>query len=814
MKKITNIVPLLMVLLAIHHTICAQLLPNYANSWLGNTFGTPANHIPHSIDNLYVTPSGKVATITGWEEGGHNVAVFDGLGNQIGIPQQSGTGSWGRFSGNAVFMDDQYVYQIMKQKGCDGNNGNLNHFPVCGTQWFCVRRFFLNGNGAPFSGGKGYDGSFLIVNTDATDLSGTPLNGVVVLNNELYVSDKLTNSIKVYNAATMSATVVRTLSVGYSGLLDYDSQGNIWLLDTIQQKIVCFSPTGVLQTPQITLPVAKKATAFCIDKVNNKVLVANNGIDQNILIYTSIFSNPAQTSTMGLTGGINAGLMGEVAPLKFSEPKGVGIDNLGNVYVGNNGVWQGGARLEKYNAANTMLWRLNGLMFTDNGTVDPTSETDFYTKEFHLTLNLNNTLPGTEWQLKGMTINRFAFPEDDRITDSNGFFWTSAYVRNVAGKRLLFVSDMYGKRLAIYKFNPSIYAETAIPSAFVGHNSTANTEFIWTDNNNDQLHQTNEYDNRPTNNFYLTHIVPDQQGNIWKTNREAGIRYFPMQGFNANGNPNYSYATSTLFPNVSGIYDIKRIEYDNATGALYVTGRSASSVSDNWGCAGDVLARYNNYLTNPTALPAWSVAIPFFAEGTPAADNNIKAFCLAGDYIFTILTKNGKIVVREKATGNVVGDILPTSATNFVSGWSDINGAIQAHKRVNGEYMIFAEENSNGKIMMYRWCPTGNCAPIVVVPPIVVPPVVVPPVVIPPVVVSPVTGIATEEKIIVYPNPTNDYVLIDIKGIETLQLFNSFGHLLSTKVNVSGLQKIELQHLPNGLYLIKTKTLLYKIVKK
>ena len=30
----------------------------YTNSWIGNTYGLPETHIPHSIDNLYVTPSG------------------------------------------------------------------------------------------------------------------------------------------------------------------------------------------------------------------------------------------------------------------------------------------------------------------------------------------------------------------------------------------------------------------------------------------------------------------------------------------------------------------------------------------------------------------------------------------------------------------------------------------------------------------------------------------------------------------------------------------------------------------------------------
>lgn len=73
----------------------------YVNSWIGNTHGSPQDHIPHSIDNIYVTPSGKVATITGWDEGGANVVLYDKAGAKIGVPVQSGTGTWGRNSGRA-----------------------------------------------------------------------------------------------------------------------------------------------------------------------------------------------------------------------------------------------------------------------------------------------------------------------------------------------------------------------------------------------------------------------------------------------------------------------------------------------------------------------------------------------------------------------------------------------------------------------------------------------------------------------------------------------------------------------------------------
>jgi hypothetical protein len=75
-----------------------------------------------------VTPSGKVATITGWDEGGANVALYSSTGAKLGIPVESGTGSWGRNSGSAVFVDDAYLYQSMKQDG--GYDADGIKYPV------------------------------------------------------------------------------------------------------------------------------------------------------------------------------------------------------------------------------------------------------------------------------------------------------------------------------------------------------------------------------------------------------------------------------------------------------------------------------------------------------------------------------------------------------------------------------------------------------------------------------------------------------------------------------------------------------------
>jgi hypothetical protein len=680
----------------------------YINSWVGNTYGLPADHIAHNIENLYVTPSGKVATITGWDEGGSNAALYSSSGAKLGIPVESGTGSWGRSSGTAIFVNDSYLYQSMKQAG--GYDADGVKYPVDpNTSWKAIRRYNHDGSAAPFSGGKGYDSSMLVVNEGT---AGQTPTGVLVLNSELYVSDPIAGQVKVYNASTMSATPVRSFAIANPGLLDHDRFGFIWMLDTVQKKLVRFSTTGTLRSQVIQFPAAVIPTAFCVDKVNDRILVANNGAAQNVLIYTKINGTPAQTSTFGNTGGINSGTAGAVAPLKFHEPKGVGIDSAGNIYVGNDGLAGGGHRLEKYNSSGVLQWRLNGLVFTGNGSTNPANETEFYTHNYKFNLNLSNTTPGSEWSPAAMTINKVKYPGDVRL---NKTFWTTAYVRAISGRKLLYASDMYSGTLAIYRFNTSTDGETAIPAGHFNSGDFGRSEpdLLWGDVNGNGVKDAGETETYPLESSGGTHYFPDTAGGVWKSNRDhatARIRHFPLQGFDASGIPQYSYASSLTY-SAPEIYEVKRLEYDATADVLYASGRSTSTIADDWGVAGNRLVRYNNFKNAASRATAWMIDLPFSGAGSPASDTNVKAFCEAGDYLFLSAYRQGRIYVHRKTDGAKIGEILPTSTTGNTSGWSDINGAIRATKRANGEYLIFAEENGYGKIMMYRWSPAGSATP-------------------------------------------------------------------------------------------------------
>ena len=84
-------------------------LTDYQTSWIANSGGVPRTHVPHSMDALFVRGDGTVATICNWDEGGTNVGLFkDNV--IVCVPEESGTGSWGRNSGKAVvWMINMYI---------------------------------------------------------------------------------------------------------------------------------------------------------------------------------------------------------------------------------------------------------------------------------------------------------------------------------------------------------------------------------------------------------------------------------------------------------------------------------------------------------------------------------------------------------------------------------------------------------------------------------------------------------------------------------------------------------------------------------
>ena len=91
---------------------------------------------------------------------------------------------------------------------------------------------------------------------------------------------------------------------------------------------------------------------------------------------------PRLADAIGAKGGIFSGpVPGAAGPLRFNNPRGVGLDVAGNLYVANDGTTAGGGTvLESYGPARELRWRRHGLHFVDLPDIDPLGRT-VYTKE-------------------------------------------------------------------------------------------------------------------------------------------------------------------------------------------------------------------------------------------------------------------------------------------------------------------------------------------------------------------------------------------------------------------------------------------------
>ena len=171
-------------------------------------------------------------------------------------------------------------------------------------------------------------------------------------------------------------------------------------------------------------------------------------------------SASTHVGTLGQEGGIYAGRPGEFGALKFNRPRAIACDHRGNVFVAHHGSTGGGSTvLESYTLAGQLQWRLFGQTFVDMADVDPADDTQVFTKEERFELDYRRPR-GQEATYRGYTVHRFRYPDDPRL-----HIWSAGvWVRRIEGRRFLFVNDMNGEQLQVYRWGDEAAGEIAIPS--------------------------------------------------------------------------------------------------------------------------------------------------------------------------------------------------------------------------------------------------------------------------------------------------------------------------------------------------------------
>jgi hypothetical protein len=133
----------------------------------------------------------------------------------------------------------------------------------------------------------------------------------------------------------------------------------------------------------------------------------------------------------------------------------------------------------------------------------------------------------------------------------------------------------------------------------------------------------------------------------------------------------------------------------------YDSGHQATN-PDTFGMVGRVMARYDNWGAG-NRTPAWVSVLPYDISARDWRQRTeAKAMALEGNRIFTVDLGAARVRAYDTATGALVSTFAAGPEVGSYSGWVDAAYGIRAHQRPNGEYVVFVEEDSDAKVLMYR----------------------------------------------------------------------------------------------------------------
>ena len=205
-------------------------------------------------------------------------------------------------------------------------------------------------------------------------------------------------------------------------------------------------------------------------------------------------------------------------------------------------------------------------------------------------------------------------------------------------------------------------------------------QWLWSDANGNGKMDYGEYQVPGTDNNSLKSLWVDKAMDLWMLNKNS-ITKVPFTGLGASGNPTYNMSAAVTVPTISqfqltGDDDHGVIEYDSDKDIMYMVSSKTFKA-----------AKFSNWSTN-TTTPDWIIPV-----------SGSQSMSIAGDYLFTIHGSTNIIYVYGLSDGKFAGKINPVGPIGLI----DIPYGVRAFKRSNGEYIVLAEEDSKGKILVYRF---------------------------------------------------------------------------------------------------------------
>jgi hypothetical protein len=660
--------------------------------WFGNTWGGGSGANPvfmqMAVDD-FALQGDRIYTICHWDERGSEAGVYTTGGERV--MQLAGWHSWGYRGGPAAVADAQFVYLSVGHDPGDGG----------GKSYAGVARYALDGKPAEWAGAV--DKFRLAVNDDHRRMP----TGLAVHAGELFVADPSADRIRVYKAADLAP--VRDMPFKSPGriAIGAGADPDLWVIDTAVNAVRRIARTG--ESRGAAIEDCKKPVALCLDAKAGTLLVADSALDrQQVRAYKAADGSRVANSDFG--SPVYAGdKPGVVAPGKFFRITGIRADAEGSLYVS---CWDYGGKLYKFDAARKLVWVLKGLEFVSCADADPAEDTSVYSAGRRYVLDYAKP-PGAGWTEAAITLDPKTYPNDLRNAREA---WIAVRMLRLKNQKIMMGKTQMGAELYFWRFK----GEIAVPAALYYPGSAKKGEyppnhpdgpFLWTDKNGDGDMQADEYAAAPAGSHAA---MVDLAGNLWVNTggwevAKGKITKIPFAGLNAQGAPSWdpAKATAAPIPVDTGIQHLSKLHYDSANDRMYIAAWTKSHPFPGGGweqmSVGPVVQRFDAWSTAPKM--AWErVVVP--PEGL--LGKVPKAWSFEADHLFIAYTwKQEQIAVDvyRLDTGARVGRLLPTADIGGVTGWIDMNDAVQSHRRADGTYVVFAEEVWMAKGLYFLWKP-------------------------------------------------------------------------------------------------------------
>nr|MBA2670564.1 hypothetical protein [Gemmatimonadota bacterium] len=129
---------------------------------------------------------------------------------------------------------------------------------------------------------------------------------------------------------------------------------------------------------------------------------------------------------------------------------------------------------------------------------------------------------------------------------------------------------------------------------------------------------------------------------------------------------------------------------------MYLSGYTPEHpYTDEFKESGDVVVRYEGWLAG-NREPRWTLVL------NPAGSDKPTGLAVAGERLFISYVRSARVEVYDTETTVQEGTLQPGPEVDRRSSWHDVPYPIQAFQSAEGEYIVLAEENARGRILMYR----------------------------------------------------------------------------------------------------------------